>query len=124
MNNQTLLLRQVHPNFIDKGIITRQVFQPTRTNPQLSVYDGDQINAEDSWIHFTQKLHRLSRGVVAVSVEECSSIEALEVKPDPGEFPEHALISFVEKFSRSELKRISTFLQSKAHQRGWLYKPQ
>jgi len=42
MNDQTLLLRQVHPNFLPDGELSSQAFYPfPKDNGRLSVYDGD-----------------------------------------------------------------------------------
>ena len=72
MNDGTLLLRQVHPTFVQQGRITSQVFKPsTKDNNELSVYDGDQISADAAWRHYTEDLHLASAGVVAVAVAEC-----------------------------------------------------
>jgi hypothetical protein len=44
MTEATLLLRQVHPSFIQHGRVTSQVFRPTLKDKRLlSVYDGDLI---------------------------------------------------------------------------------
>ena len=54
MNQDTLLHRQVHPNFIKNGEAISQAFTPTpKDNTQLSVYDGDMISAAAAWEHFT-----------------------------------------------------------------------
>ena len=72
MNSETLLLRQVHPSFVQNGRITTQAFTPTlRDQNRLSVYDGDLIEAEPAWIHYTSILDLQSIGVVAVTVAEC-----------------------------------------------------
>jgi hypothetical protein len=49
MKPETVLLRQVHPDFIPDGQLTSQAFMPfPKDDGQLSVYDGDQISAIDS----------------------------------------------------------------------------
>ncbi len=94
MNDNTLLLRQVHPAWVQSGRVTSQVFKPTPKDQQcLSVYNGDQITAADSWRHFTADLGCQSVGVLAVSVAECRQ-QNLEARPDPRPFPEHAVIDF------------------------------
>ena len=64
MNNETLLLRQIHPSFIQAGHITSQAFRPTpKDQNKLSVYDGDQISAEDAWQHSRQIRFAALRGL-------------------------------------------------------------
>src|SRR5437016_4067739 len=87
MTGVTVLLRQVHPSFVQAGRVTSQVFRPTPKDGRLlSVYDGDQITAERSWLHFTSQDNCRSVGVLAVTVNECVA-EALNVRSDPEPFP-------------------------------------
>ena len=44
-----LLYRQIHPNFIIDNKATPQAFKPTKSNPDVSVYDGDMIDARSAW---------------------------------------------------------------------------
>ena len=47
MTGTTLLLRQIHPSFVQDGRVTSQAFRPTpKDESLLSVYDGDQITPE------------------------------------------------------------------------------
>ncbi len=56
MTEKTLLLRQIHPLFIQEGRVTSQAFRPTpKDQKKLSVYDGDLITAERSWVHFRDR---------------------------------------------------------------------
>lgn len=120
MNDDTLLLRQVHPNFVQDGRITSQAFSPTAKDARkLSVYDGDQFTAEESWTHFTSR-GLSSAGVVAVSVRECLVLQ-LRVSPSPQVFEGHVDIDFT-AISESGLKRIAKQLRVHASQRGWLYR--
>ncbi len=120
MTGATLLLRQIHPNFVQASFATSQAFRPTpKDESKLSVYDNDQITAEESWIHYTTKLQLLSVGTVAVSVAECEA-ENLPARPDPKPFPEHAVIDFT-GLSDGQCRSKSKKLQAKALERGWLY---
>ncbi len=122
MNSETLLLRQVSPNFVRQGRVTSQAFTPTPKDQQrLSAYDGDQISAEASWFHFTETLGLDSAGVLAVSVGECESRGTLAI-PDPESFPEHVLIDFNE-LSRKGSKDAAKILRNLAEERGWQYEP-
>ena len=126
MNAETYLWRQVHPSFIRQNQVTSQVFTPTpKDKGKLSVYDGDQINAKDSWIHFTTPKPGNSAygsvGVVAVTVGECEAYNTV-VAPDSGTFQEHVLIDFTE-LPKSKHKTVAKELSKIARERGWMYQP-
>lgn len=88
MKSTILLLRQVNASFIQAGRITSQTFRPTpKDESHLSVYDGDKIQAQAAWKHFTATAGCNSVGVVAVSHAECSA-EELPVFADGVPFPE------------------------------------
>lgn len=120
MTAETLLLRQVHPNFVQNGFASSVAFRPNESdNGLMSVYDCDLITAEDAWVHFTSVLLKKSAGVTALSVGECMA-ESLPPRPDTQPFPEHAVVDFTkvdEKLWRSKSKK----LQAKALPRGWCH---
>ena len=121
MTPETLLLRQVNPNWIREGRITSQVFRPTpKDQGQLSVYDGDQIPPQQAYTHYTETLMLNSAGVMAVTVAECQR-QQLPVLPDPVPFPEHVLVDF-RALSNSEIKTKSKHLTQAARLRGWQYR--
>ena len=120
MNERILLLRQIHPHWIQSKKVTSQAFKPTsKDNKQLSFYDGDQITAEASWQHYTETLECQSAGVMAVSVKECQSL-TLPVKPDPSLYPQHVIVEFVD-CSRSAIEIKAKQLKLYAEARGWQY---
>lgn len=120
MTANTLLFRQIHPSFVQNGRVTSQPFRPTpKDQSMLSVYDGDLISPEKSWVHFTTKLMRQSEGTMAVSVAECAT-EHLNVLADPDTFLEHALIDFT-GLTDKQCHTKSKKLQAKATERGWCY---
>lgn len=120
MKPETLLLRQVHPVWLQQNRITSQVFRPTsKDQKKLSVYDGDQISPENSWKHYTEEMEYKSVGVMGVTEEECRKL-VLTVKSDPMPFPEHALIDF-SLYSENQIKQKSKHLKVLAESRGWLY---
>jgi hypothetical protein len=120
MAGTTLLLRQIHPSFVQAGRVTSQAFRPTpKDESLLSVYDGDQITAENSWSHFTSQKDCKSAGVMAVTVDECAA-EALIARPDPVPFPEHIVIDFT-GLANNQCEKKSKKLKAKAEARGWLY---
>ncbi len=120
MNSETLLYRQVHPNWIREGLPTSQTFTPTpKDELRLSVYDGDEISAASSWEHYSRQ-GLSSCGVVAVTIEECERL-GLRVAPDPQPgSPHHALIDF-EGLSRNRAKRVAQRLTAAAIARGWIF---
>jgi len=121
MNDHTLLLRQIHPGFVQDGRPSSQAFRPTPKDEQkLSVYDGDQISPADAFEHYTESLKLDSRGVLAVSMAECGTLK-LPVTPDPEPFPEHAQIDF-SAYGKSAIEKKAKLLKAKAESRGWLYR--
>lgn len=120
MTPATLLLRQVHPNWIREGRITSQVFRPTPNDKkQLSMYDGNQVTAREAYAHYTQQLELSSVGVMAVTLAECQQQE-LPVVPDPVPFPAHVVIDF-RAFSKAEIKTKAKHLTRAARLRDWQY---
>lgn len=118
MTNKTLLLRQVHPSWVQLDRVTSQVFRPTpKDQKRLSVYDGDQISATGSWSHFTEVLGYASVGVLAVTKGECLHLQ-LATFSDPAPFPEHAVIDFT-GFEEGQIKKKAKQLKEAAGARGW-----
>lgn len=113
MNDETLLLRQVHPQFLKDDQLTSQAFFPfPNDNGRLSVYDGDQISAETSFRHYTEDLRLQSRGVWAVSGAESAGVDLPYVADPQTESPAHAVIDFgsrTEKECRKLAKRLREF---------------
>ena len=122
MNDATLLLRQIHPGFLQNDRVTSQAFRPTpKDEKKLSVYDGDLTTPGQSYRHYTEELRLLSTGVMAVSVKECRAID-LEPASDPEPFPEHAVIDFSGLPSEKSIKTKAKLLKARAMARGWLYR--
>lgn len=120
MNDQTLLLRQVHPSFFPDGEISSQAFFPfPKDDGKLSVYDSDQITAEASHQHYTATLGLESVGVWAVSCAETVSV-GLTYQPDPvAGNPAHAIIDFgtlAEKECRKLAKKLKKFAVDRGSQ--------
>lgn len=125
MNVQTLLLRQIHPSWIQNGQPSSQAFKLSKKdNNLLSVYDGDSITAEDSYLHYTTTLKYSSASVFGVTTGECSSCEGLSTRNDPQpDSAYHAVIDFSACASESIKDRASKTLKNKAIARGCLYQP-
>lgn len=121
MNQDTLLLRQIHPAFVQQGRITSQAFRPTpKDGNLLSVYDGDRIGAATAWKHYTGTLKHASSGVLAVTSGECAALD-LPTRNDPAPFPEHAVIDFSD-LSKNLTEKKAKQLKFRAETRDWLYR--
>jgi len=121
MNSETLLYRQIHPSFVQLGRVTSQAFRPTPKDEQkLSVYDGDQITADNAYEHYVSSLELSSCGVMGLLCAECETL-ALTVQPDPAPFPEHAVIDFSD-FSKKQTEKKAKQLKARAEARDWLYR--
>lgn len=126
MTEETPLYRQIHPNFIKQDengeeIPSSEAFKPSSKDnkTELSVYDGDQISAEDAHRHYTETWGLSSGGSYAVLVKKCEDL-GLTAKPDPEPFPEHALIMFPPDASQKRRKRIAKSLRDSG---SWAYRP-
>lgn len=124
MKLETFLLRQVHPDFVNCGRITSQVFRPTfKDDGKLSVDDGDKTTAEAAFKNYTECRNLRSAGVVAVTLGECEKLQ-LSVSPDPIEcVPSHALMDF-SSLSRGQKRSAAKKLRKYANDRGWQYRPE
>ncbi|KAA1259501.1 hypothetical protein LF1_20350 [Rubripirellula obstinata] len=120
MNSDTILIRQIHPSFVQDGRVGSNAFCPTpKDEGKLSTYDGDKIDAEGAWQHYTGDLRHSSVGAYGFSVGECESLD-LPVSEDPEPFPEHVLVDFTAHGS-SAVKKKGKKLRKYAVDRGWLY---
>ena len=55
MTDSTMLLRQIHPAFVQADQATSQAFRPTpKDDGKLSVYDGDKIRSRESMVTLHQ----------------------------------------------------------------------
>ena len=123
MQASTLLLRQVHPSWFKDGHVLSIAFRPfPKDEGLLSAYDGDLIQPEPSYVHYTQKLGYASAGVWAVTVSEAKGCDLpARAAPLPG-FPEHAVIDFTQHAEKQQ-KAKSKILAAKAETRGCLFAP-
>jgi len=118
MTPQSLLLRQIHPSFIEEdGRPTSQAFRPTPKDPLfLSVNNGDRIDAPHAHARFVG----ISIGVQAPSYAECEVLE-LPVIEDGVPHPEHCSVDF-SGLAGGGLKKRAQRLRDFAAVRGWLYR--
>ena len=124
IQNQLLLLRQVHPNFLQDGKPSSQAFFPfPKDKGKLSVYDGRLITPVQSFIHYTQRQNLCSAGVWGVNNAEVNEI-GMTYEPDPlSNSPAHALIDFGIA-SDKEYRKMAKRLKIYAEIRGCLYAPE
>lgn len=121
MDSETLLLRQIHPSFVQDGRPTSQAFRPTpKDECLLSVEDGSKIQPRDSWERFIIGPDCRSAGVMAVSNAECSEHE-LPIIEDGKPFPEHCSIDF-SGLPKKSVEKKAKVLAKYAVQRDWLHK--
>jgi len=126
MDNNTLLLRQVHPSWVVGDIISQQVFSSQTFKPTpkdeglLSAYNGSYFDAYSAYDHYTNEQNLQSAGVVAVTFEECSRVP-VPVIDDNEPFVGHCSIDYRD-LSGNSVKKTATILKSFAQNRGWLYK--
>lgn len=122
MDAETLLLRQIHPGFIQNGRPTSQAFRPTpKDENQLSVYNEEKIAAAASWHYYTETLHLESAGVLALNHAECVG-QQLKVIEDGVPIPAHCYIDF-SGVSKSDAEKKSKRLAAFAKNRSWLFQP-
>ena len=123
MTDKTLLLRQVHPTFIQNGEIGVVAFRPNDSDHgHLSVYDGDKIALDASFRHWTDTLKKKSVGVLAVSFEECASVELPAVSSPMEDNEAHAHIDFTDYEKKDQRTKTKALLQF-ALARQWVYQP-
>ena len=123
MTPDTLLLRQIHPSFVQDGRVTSQAFRPTpKDEHRLSVDNGDRIQAEASWQRFTSNPACSSVGVQAVTPAECQA-QDLPVIEDGHPYPEHCSIDF-SAFEKKVVECKAKALRAQAAMRGWLFREQ
>jgi hypothetical protein len=122
MTDETLLHRQINPNWVHNNKVSSQAFIPfPKDEHQLSVYDGDLISAEASWAHFVGGGYQ-SVGVLAVSVSECDA-ECLKTCSSPEVFEEHAHIDFT-GITKAQCRSKGKKLLVAAEARGWQHRPE
>lgn len=122
MEKHELLLRQIHPSWIQNGLPSFLAFKPTKKDAgKLSVYQGSMMSPKEAYDHYTETLHLASDSVWGITVAECDDI-GLSALPDPQTFTEHAIIDFNGK-SLKKQEEAAKQLKARAIDRGCLYRP-
>lgn len=120
MKPETLLLRQIHPSFIQAGRVTSQAFRPSpKDENHLSVDNGDKISPEAAYQRFIDNPMCSSVGVMAIAYSECNG-QSLPVIEDGTPYPEHCSIDF-SQYHKKEIERKAKYLSHQAQERGWLF---
>jgi hypothetical protein len=131
MHKDTLLHRQVHPNYIinnkvsslvfelaDDFTLDNQIFIPTtKDDKKLSVCSGEKFTAEEAFLNHIKKLSLKSAGTASVSVDECDGL-TLETVEDNNPFVGHAYINFAD-IEKKEIRTKALVLKSYAMKRGF-----
>jgi hypothetical protein len=119
LNNETLLLRQIHPSWVNADGISSEAFNPsTKDNGKLSAYSGDLFTAEKSFDHYTATQD--SVGVLAVTNEECVN-EHLVCNLDNAPFEGHVSVDY-NPHPKKTCKKVAKKLRNIAISRGWQFK--
>ena len=88
----------------------------------MSVYDGDQIAAQESHTHYVEVLQRKSHSVWGLTKAEADA-EQVPASPDPlADFPSHSIIDFSVQPEKS-WRKIAKRLKTLAIARGCQFKP-
>ena len=125
-----LLFRQVNPNWVREGRVSSQAFRPMpKDEGRLSVDRGSLTTPAASFTLFTEGLGLASAGTWAITVGECKDYGLLALEdplsspPEPVANLAHALVSFKEVSSRSQIEAKGQKLARRANDRGRLHPP-
>ncbi len=121
MTDETILLRQVNPSFVENEGTSSQAFFPfPKDKNKLSVDDGDRTSAQAAFEFYTQVRKLESAGTWGVTGAEVTST-GLTYVPDPlDDNAAHALIEFGER-SVKECRKLARKLKAFANTRKRLY---
>jgi hypothetical protein len=119
VTDDTMLHRQVNSSWIQNGRPSSQTFRPTPKDKfRLSLYNGELIDAESSWKHFTNAGHD-SVGVLSLVVREFAA-EEIACHSSPEVFPEHAHADY-SGLTEGQMRGKGKRLLQVALNRGWQY---
>jgi len=123
MTEFPLLLRQIHPNFVQNGRVLSPAFRPTpKDGKRLSVSDGRKISPEDAWKRFTETFGFHSCGVLGVTPLECENAHLSVHEAPEDNQPDHMVIDFSHLESEGAIRSAAKELCHAATNRGWQYK--
>jgi hypothetical protein len=119
-----MLFRQVHGNWVEKGVPTSQAFRPMpKDEGMMSIARGSKTTAELAHEHYTRVLGLDSVGtwgLLVAEVEATSPLRAREAElPDD---PAHGFVDFRD-LPRKVCERLAKILLARAVERGRLHPP-
>ena len=127
VNSDEILMRQIHPTFIQDGRITSSVFEPMKKDKgHLSCTAKSKITEEEAYRIYTKIKNLTSCGIARLSVHEINSIGLLAYfspsndgpTPDADKFDKaHSHIDF-SQLSKSQAKTEAKKLADKARIKG------
>jgi hypothetical protein len=116
-----VLLRQVHPSFLQDGEPSSQAFVPTpKDEGQLSIARGSLTTAESAFLHYTTVLQKDSAGTWGVTVGEASGASLNSFDAPRPDVPAHGFIDF-RSLSVNQARRKGQVLKGWARERGRIY---
>ena len=122
MTESSLLLRQIHPHFVQNGRVISLAFRPTpKDSKRLSVSDASKISPEDAWKRYTETFGFHSCGVLGVSVFECENVRLPVLEAPEDDQPDHMVIDFSHLESDGAIRSAAKELCHFAMIRGWLH---
>lgn len=124
VDRDEVLWRNAHPDWIQDGKLTSQVFRPTpKDDKKLSTAREYVVSAEDHFMEFTENCGLASAGVWALSVGEVEDERLRAIydenapsAPDP-RLKGHTSLDFT-SVSKNQAKRIGGRLRDRAEDRG------
>ena len=128
-DDDELLFRQIHPQFMTNGRISSQAFAASASHQgKLSVDRQSLTTPQESYELYTMGFKKASCGVYGLSVGEVRQND-LSAFPDPLEAdanlpanPAHAVVD-MQSLSVNKMRKVAKKLAKMARTRGALYRP-
>ena len=121
MTEETILLRQVNPSFVEGEGASSQAFYPfPKDNGKLSVDDGDLTSAEAAFEFYTTVQKLASAGTCGVTRSEVTSTGLSSSSNPLTDNPAHALIDFGDRDDKA-CRKLARKLKAFANARGRLH---
>ena len=121
MHKDTILLRQIFPDWFKDGVVSSQAFNPTEEHEfMLSSYSGESFDGISSFEHYTKDLQMQSTGCLGVTNEEYLNHGLVSTKDDLN-FNGHVSTDFSKHGSNQRAKK-AKLLRNIAFERNWVFK--
>lgn len=122
-DSDEMLFRQAHPQWVQQGVPTSQLFKPTpKDEGKLSTARQSKIDAEGAYKHHVDELGLASAGTFGVNLNEVggAGLRAVDdsCRVDMPNF--HAYIDCRDR-SRKDLETAAKLLTRQARERGLLF---